>query len=108
MYTHEQVLKSSTEYFQGDELAASVFTGKYALQDKEGNYLEADPGDMHKRLASEFAKIEQKHPNPMSEEEIYDLFKDFKYVVPQGSPMSGIGNDYQIQSISNCFVIASP
>jgi ribonucleoside-diphosphate reductase alpha chain len=107
-YTHEQVIKSSTDYFQGDELAASVFAGKYALQDLDGNYLESNPGDMHKRLASEFARIEQKYSNPMSEEEIYSLFKDFKYVVPQGSPMSGIGNDYQIQSISNCFVISSP
>lgn len=107
-YTHEQVIQASTDYFQGDELAASVFAGKYALQDSEGNYLEVDPSDMHKRLASEFARIEQKYPKPMSEEEIYNLFKDFKYVVPQGSPMSGIGNDYQIQSISNCFVIASP
>jgi len=107
-YTHEQVLKASTNYFQGDELAASVFAGKYALQDSEGNYLESDPDDMHKRLAKEFARIEQKYENPMTEEEVYSLFKDFKYVVPQGSPMSGIGNDYQIQSISNCFVIASP
>lgn len=107
-YTHEQVIQASTDYFQGDELAASVFAGKYALQDSEGNYLEVDPSDMHKRLASEFARIEQKYPKPMSVEEIYNLFKDFKYVVPQGSPMSGIGNDYQIQSISNCFVIASP
>jgi len=107
-YTHEQVIKSSTDYFQGDELAANVFAGKYALQDLDGNYLESNPGDMHKRLASEFARIEQKYSNPMSEEEIYSLFKDFKYVVPQGSPMSGIGNDYQIQSISNCFVISSP
>ena len=107
-YTHEQVIQASTEYFQGDELAASVFAGKYALQDSEGNYLESNPDDMHRRLAKEFARIEQKYPNSMSEEEVYNLFKDFKYVVPQGSPMSGIGNDYQIQSISNCFVIASP
>jgi ribonucleoside-diphosphate reductase alpha chain len=108
MYTHDQVLKSSTEYFQGDELAASVFAGKYALQDRDGNYLEANPSDMHRRLAREFARTEQKYPNPMSEEEIFSLFEDFKYVVPQGSPMSGVGNDYQIQSLSNCFVIASP
>ena len=107
-YTHEQVIQSSTDYFQGDELAASVFAGKYALQDSDGNYLESNPDDMHRRLAKEFARIEQKYPNSMSEEEVYKLFKDFKYVVPQGSPMSGIGNDYQIQSISNCFVIASP
>tara|TARA_R110000851_G_scaffold50672_4_gene120940 strand:- start:5864 stop:7072 length:1209 start_codon:yes stop_codon:yes gene_type:complete len=108
MYTHNQVLESSTEYFKGDELAASVFAGKYALQDAEGNFLEKNPDDMHKRLALEFSRIESKHPNPMSYDEIYILLKEFKYVVPQGSPMSGIGNDHQIQSISNCFVIASP
>jgi ribonucleoside-diphosphate reductase alpha chain len=108
MYTHEQVLAASTEYFKGDELAASVFAGKYALQDRDGNFLELDPSDMHKRLSQEFARIESKYPNSMSEEEILELFQNFKYVVPQGSPMSGIGNDHQIQSISNCFVIASP
>ena len=108
MYTHNQVLESSTEYFDGDELAASVFAGKYALQDSEGNFLEKNPNDMHKRLASEFSRVESKYPNPMSYDEIYSLLEKFKYIVPQGSPMSGIGNDYQIQSISNCFVIASP
>ena len=108
MYTHNQVLESSTEYFDGDELAASVFAGKYALQDSEGNFLEKNPNDMHKRLASEFSRVESKYPNPMSCDEIYSLLEKFKYIVPQGSPMSGIGNDYQIQSISNCFVIASP
>lgn len=107
-YTYEDVYNSSLEYFNGDELAAGVFVGKYALKDLEGNYYELTPADMHKRLASEFARIEQKYLNPMTEDEIYDLFKNFKYVVPQGSPMSGIGNDYQIQSISNCFVIDSP
>ena len=80
MYTHDQVLKSSTEYFQGDELAASVFAGKYALQDRDGNYLEVNPSDMHRRLAREFARTEQKYPNPMSEEEIFSLFENFKYV----------------------------
>ena len=108
MYTYDQVLEASTAYFEGDELAASVFAGKYALQDENGNYLEIDPGDMHKRLAREFARVEQKYPNSMTEDEIYALFKEFKYIVPQGSPMSGIGNNHQIQSISNCFVIASP
>ena len=106
MYTYDQVLEASTAYFEGDELAASVFAGKYALQDENGNYLEIDPGDMHKRLAREFARVEQKYPNSMTEDEIYALFKEFKYIVPQGSPMSGIGNNHQIQSISNCFVIA--
>ena len=108
MYNYEEVLENSTAYFSGDELAASVFAGKYALQNSEGKYLELTPDDMHKRLAKEFSRIEKKYPNPMSEEDIYRLFKDFKYVVPQGSPMSGIGNIHQIQSISNCFVIDSP
>ena len=107
-YTYDEVFKASLEYFNGDELAAGVFVGKYALKDLEGNYHELTPKDMHNRLAREFARIEQKYPNPMSQDEIYDLFKDFRYVVPQGSPMSGIGNNYQIQSISNCFVIESP
>lgn len=108
MYTYDQVLKSSTTYFDGDELAASVFAGKYALQDGKGNFLEKDPDDMHRRLAAEFARIESKYPNPMPEEEVYELFKNFSYIVPQGSPMSGVGNNHQVQSISNCFVIASP
>ncbi len=107
-YTYEQAYDASLKYFKGDELAAGVFVGKYALKDLEGNYYERTPNDMHKRLAAEFARAEQKYPNAMSEEEIYNLFKDFKYVVPQGSPMSGIGNNYQVQSISNCFVIDSP
>ncbi len=107
-YTYEQAYDASLKYFKGDELAAGVFVGKYALKDLDGNYYEQTPDDMHKRLAIEFARAEQKYPNAMSEEEIYNLFKDFKYVVPQGSPMSGIGNDYQVQSISNCFVIDSP
>ena len=108
MYKYEEVFKASIEYFNGDELAASVFAGKYALQDTEGNYLELTPDDMHQRLASEFAGIEAKYDNSMYYEEIYDLFKDFKYVIPQGSPMSGIGNEAKLQSLSNCFVIEAP
>jgi ribonucleoside-diphosphate reductase alpha chain len=108
MYNYQQVYNASLEYFKGDELAASVFAGKYALQDSEGNYLESTPDDMHKRLARQFASIERKYPNNMVLEEIYQLFKDFKYVIPQGSPMSGIGNEAKIQSLSNCFVIESP
>ena len=108
MVTYEDALKKSIEYFNGDELAATVFVTKYALTDQDGNVLEATPDDMHKRLASEFSRIESKYPNAMTEDEIYDLFKEFRYVVPQGSPMSGIGNNNQIQSISNCFVIESP
>jgi len=108
MHKIEDVIGSSTEYFDGDDLAASVFATKYALCDKGGNYQEKTPDDMHRRLAREFFRIESKYPNPLSESEIYELFREFKYVVPQGSPMSGIGNNNQIQSISNCFVIESP
>ena len=107
-YNYEKVYQSSLKYFNGDELAASVFAGKYALQDSEGKYLELTPDDMHVRLASEFAGIEAKYDNSMHYEEIYNLFKDFKYIVPQGSPMSGIGNEAKIQSLSNCFVIEAP
>ena len=108
MYTYDEVLKASIEYFRGDELAASVFAGKYALQDLDGNYVELTPDDMHSRLASEFAGIEAQYTNSMHYEDIYSLFKDFKYIIPQGSPMSGIGNEAKIQSLSNCFVIESP
>ena len=108
MYTYDEAFKKSLEYFSGDELAANVFITKYALTDKEGNIHESTPEDMHRRMASEFARIEAKYENPMTEEEIFELFDNFKYVVPQGSPMSGIGNPYQIQSLSNCFVIESP
>lgn len=107
MYTFEQVMKESKKYFGDDELAASVFATKYALCSGK-SFFEKSPDDMHKRIAKEFARIETKYPNPMSEEEIYGLLKDFKYVVPQGSPMSGIGNNKQIQSLSNCFVVESP
>ena len=108
MATYDEVFAESLEYFKGDELAASVFATKYALQDEEGNFLETNPDQMHKRLASEFARVEAKYDNAMSEEEIYSLLKDFKYIVPQGSPMSGIGNKHQIQSLSNCFVVDNP
>ena len=105
---YQDAINDSKKYFGGDELAANVFVTKYALTDKDGNILESNPDQMHKRLAGEFSRVESKYPNPMSEDEIYQLLKDFKYVVPQGSPMSGIGNTHQIQSISNCFVIESP
>jgi ribonucleoside-diphosphate reductase alpha chain len=108
MYDKQQVLEKTLEYFKGDELATNVFVTKYALRDLDNNYFELTPDDMHKRLAKEFARVEEKYFNPMSEEEIYGYLKDFKYIVPQGSPMSGIGNKHQIQSISNCFVIESP
>ena len=108
MDNYENAIQSSLEYFDGDELAANVFVSKYALQDPSGEYLERNPDDMHQRMASELSRIESKYENPMTYEEIYELFKDFKYVVPQGSPMSGIGNDHKVQSLSNCFVIESP
>lgn len=107
-YTYEQVLEASTDYFNNDELAAKVFVDKYALQDLSGNYLELTPTDMHHRLAKEFARIEKKYPNPLSEDEIFNLLDKFKFVIPQGSPMFGIGNDYFTQSLGNCFVIESP
>lgn len=94
-------------YFSGDELAAQVWLNKYALKDSEGNIYEKTPDDMHRRLASEIARVEHRYPNPMSEDEIFDLLKDFKYIVPQGGPMTGIGNPYQIASLSNCFVIGN-
>ena len=107
-FEYDEAFRQCVEYFGGDDLAANVFLTKYALTDKEGNLKECTPDDMHRRLAAEFSRVESKYPNPMSEEEIYSLFSNFKYVVPQGSPMSGIGNPHQIQSISNCFVIESP
>lgn len=106
-YTYDEVRRASVSYFNGDTLAADVFAGKYALQDLHGNIYELTPSDMHRRLAREFARIEAKYPNPMTEDEIYDLFSTW-CVVPQGGPMSAIGNDHQIQSLSNCFVIDSP
>lgn len=105
-YTTEEILKSSTEYFDGDSLAADVWMNKYALRDGSDVY-ELNPNDMHIRIASEFARVEKKYPNPMSKEEIFELIKDFKYIIPQGSPMSGIGNNFQIVSLSNCFVIGN-
>ena len=105
-YMPEDIMKSSIEYFGGDELAANVWMNKYALRDDNKIY-ELNPDMMHHRLASEFARIERNYPNPMSEETIYGLLKDFKYIIPQGSPMSGIGNNFQVVSLSNCFVIGN-
>lgn len=105
-YDPKDIMKSSIEYFGGDELAANVWMNKYALRDDE-KIFELNPDMMHHRLAFEFARIEQNYPNPMSEETIYGLLKDFKYIIPQGSPMSGIGNDFQVVSLSNCFVIGN-
>ena len=105
IYTFDEAYKASLEYFTGDELAAKVWVNKYALKDAFGNIYEESPNDMHHRLASEIARVEKKYPNPLSEQELFDLFDHFRYIVPQGSPMTGIGNDYQIASLSNCFVI---
>ena len=104
-YTYDEAYHASLEYFKGDELAARVWATKYALKDSFGHLYEQTPDDMHHRIASEIARIEKKYPNPMSEEKIFDLLKNFRYIVPQGSPMAGIGNNFQIGSLSNCFVI---
>ena len=104
-FTYEEALADSLNYFNGDELAASVWINKYAMKDSFGNLYEASPDDMHRRIASEFARIEKKYDNPLGEEQIYELLKDFKFIVPQGGPMSGIGNNMQVASLSNCFVI---
>ena len=104
-YTFDEAFKASLDYFKGDELAAKVWVNKYALKDAFGNIYEQSPVDMHHRLANEIARIEEKYPNPLSKEELFDLFDHFRYIVPQGSPMTGIGNHFQIASLSNCFVI---
>ena len=104
-FSFDEALASSKDYFKGDELAASVWVSKYALKDSDGNIYEVNPDMMHDRIASEFARIEEKYPNPLDKKEIFALLKDFKYVIPQGGPMSGIGNNNQVVSLSNCFVI---
>jgi ribonucleoside-diphosphate reductase alpha chain len=106
-YTFEEAFKASTQYFGGDELAANVWVNKYALKDSFGNIYERTPDDMHRRLAAEIARVEARYPDPLSEEEVYELLREFKYVVPQGSPMAGIGNHHQVSSLSNCFVIGN-
>ena len=105
-YSPDEIMRSSVEYFHGDELAANVWMNKYALRDDD-RIFELNPDMMHRRLAAEYARIEQKYQNPLGEEEIYQLLKDFRYIVPQGSPMRGIGNNFQIVSLSNCFVIGN-
>ncbi len=108
-WSYDEAFKRTKEYFGGDELAASAVVGKYLLKDKDNNFLEKDPDDLHRRLASEFARIEKKfETNALSEDEIYDLLKDFNYIIPQGSPMYGIGNDHAVVSLSNCVVVSSP
>lgn len=104
-YTFDEAFNATLEYFKGDELATKVWCSKYALKDGKGRLLERTPTDMHHRIASEIARIEGKYPNPLSEEKVFELMDHFKYVVPQGSPMTGIGNNFQVASLSNCFVI---
>ncbi len=104
-YTYDEAFQASLEYFGGDELAARVWVNKYAVKDSFGHIYEKSPEDMHWRIANEVARIERNYPNPLSAQELFDLMNHFRYIVPQGSPMTGIGNDYQIASLSNCFVI---
>ena len=106
-YSYDEAVAGATKYFKGDELAANVWVNKYALKDSAGNIYEKDPDQMHKRLAKEIARVEKKYANSYTEDEIYAVLKDFKYIVPQGGPMTGIGNDFQIASLSNCFVIGN-
>jgi ribonucleoside-diphosphate reductase alpha chain len=106
-YTYEEALAASIKYFKGDELAASVWINKYALKDSFGNIYEKTPDDLHWRMAREVARMEARYPNPYTADEIYAVFKDFKYIVPQGGPMTGIGNNFQVASLSNCFVIGN-
>ncbi|MBI9068046.1 MAG: adenosylcobalamin-dependent ribonucleoside-diphosphate reductase [Salinivirgaceae bacterium] len=105
IYSYEEAVLASLEYFKGDDLAATVWVNKYALKDSHGNIYEKTPDDMHMRLAKEIHRVEEKYPNPLSVDEIFDLLKDFKYIIPQGGPMTGIGNNYQVASLSNCFVV---
>lgn len=105
IYSYDEAYEESLRYFQGDELAARVWVNKYAVKDSFGNIYEKSPEDMHWRIANEVARIEAKYPNALSAKELYELLDHFKYIVPQGSPMTGIGNDYQVASLSNCFVI---
>lgn len=104
-YSYEEAYEASLKYFAGDELAARVWVNKYAMKDSFGNIYEHSPQDMHWRIANEVARIEQKYPNPMSAQEVFDLLDHFRYIVPAGSPMTGIGNNHQVASLSNCFVI---
>lgn len=104
-FTYDEAYQASLKYFDGDELAARVWVSKYALKDSFGNIYEESPADMHRRLAAEIGRIERNYPNPLSEDELFYLLDHFKYIVPQGSPMTGIGNNYQVASLSNCFVI---
>ena len=104
-YNYQQAYEASLKYFDGDELAARVWATKYALKDSFGHLYELTPDDMHRRIAREIARIEKKYPNPLSEDRLFELMSHFRYIVPQGSPMAGIGNNFQVGSLSNCFVV---
>ena len=104
-YSYEEAFQATLAYFDGDELAARVWVNKYAMKDSFGNIYEKSPADMHHRLAAEMARIERKYPNPVSEEEIFSVLDHFRFIIPAGSPMTGIGNNHQVASLSNCFVI---
>jgi ribonucleoside-diphosphate reductase alpha chain len=106
-YSSEEAFNAALKYFNGDDLAARVWVNKYALKDSYGNIFEQTPDDMHHRLAGEIARIEEKYPNPLTEKELFELFKGFRYIVPQGGPMTGIGNNHQVASLSNCFVVGN-
>ncbi len=106
-FEYEEAVEASIKYFEGDELAAKVWVNKYALKDTDGNIYESNPDMMHRRMAKEIARIEKTYPNSYSEDEIYDVLAKFKYIIPQGGPMTGIGNDFQVSSLSNCFVIGN-
>lgn len=107
MYSREIVERDTLNYFEGDPLATNVWIDKYCLKDKDGNLVENTPDDMHKRMAKEFARIEQKYKNPISEDDIYQLMKNFRYISPGGSILYGLGNNYSISSLGNCFVIGN-
>jgi len=104
-YTFDEAFEGALKYFEGDELAARVWVNKYAVKDSFGHIYEKSPADMHWRIANEIARIEKKYPNGLSAQELFDLMDHFRYIIPQGSPMTGIGNNYQVASLSNCFVI---
>ena len=104
-YSYDEAFEASLNYFGGDELAARVWVNKYAMKDSFGHIYEKSPADMHWRIANEVARIEKKYKNPMSAQQIFDLLDHFRYIIPAGSPMTGIGNNFQVASLSNCFVI---
>ena len=107
VYSYDEAVEQATSYFEGDSLAASVWVNKYALKDSDGNIYEATPDQMHRRMAKEIARIESKYANPFSEDDLFEVLQNFKYIVPQGGPMTGIGNEFQVASLSNCFVIGN-